>query len=64
MGLYCHIAGTIHDIGPSLTHKKVIVEKFLQNIPTPDIARMTQHTEEACDRYIKAFKKVRMLYGE
>jgi hypothetical protein len=25
---------------------------------------MTQHTEEACDRYIKAFKKVRMLYGK
>jgi hypothetical protein len=29
----------------------VIIAKFLQNIPTPDIARMTQHTEEACDRY-------------
>jgi len=55
---------TVHDIGPSLTHKKVIIEKFLQGIPTPDISRMTQHTEEACDRYIKAFKKVRMLYGK
>jgi len=54
---------TVHDIGPSLTHKKVIIEKFLQGIPTPDISRMTQHTEEACDRYIKAFKKVRMLHG-
>ena len=50
--------------GPSLTHKKVIIEKFLQGIPTPDISRMTQHTEEACDRYIKAFKKVRMLHGK
>ena len=56
--------GTIHDIGPSMTHKKVIIAKFLQGIPTPDIARTTQHTEEACDRYIKAFKKVRMLYGK
>jgi hypothetical protein len=55
--------GTIHDIGPSLTHKKVIVALFLQNVPTPDIARKTCHTEEACDRYIKAFKKVKMLYG-
>jgi hypothetical protein len=45
-----------------MTHKKVIIGKFLQNIPTPDIARMTQHTEEACDRYIKAFKKVKMLH--
>jgi hypothetical protein len=56
--------GTVHDIGPSMTHKKVIIAKFLQGIPTPDIARTTQHTEEACDRYIKAFKKVRMLHGK
>ena len=55
--------GTIHDIGPSLTHKKVIVALFLQNVPTPDIARKTCHTEEACDRYIKAFKRVKMVYG-
>jgi len=55
--------GTIHDIGPSLTHKKVIISLFLQNVPTPDIARKTCHTEEACDRYIKAFKRVKMLYG-
>lgn len=55
--------GTIHDIGPSLTHKKVIVALFLQNVQTPDIARKTCHTEEACDRYIKAFKRVKMLYG-
>ena len=55
--------GTIHDIGPSLTHKKLIVSLFLQNIPTPDISRKTCHTEEACDRYIKAFKKVRTLHG-
>ncbi len=63
-GVILPYRGTVHDIGPSLTHKKVIIEKFLQGIPTPDISRMTQHTEEACDRYIKAFKKVRLLYGK
>lgn len=63
-GVILPYRGTIHDIGPSLTHKKVIIEKFIQGIPTPDISRMTQHTEEACDRYIKAFKKVRMLHGK
>jgi hypothetical protein len=41
----------------------VIVSLFLQNIPTPDISRSTCHTEEACDRAIKAFKRVKMLYG-
>ena len=40
----------------------MIIAKFLQNIPTPDIARMTQHTEEAFDRYIKAFKKVSIVH--
>jgi predicted transcriptional regulator len=61
-GVILPYRGTIHDIGPSMTHKKVIITKFLQGIATPDIARTTQHTEEACDRYIKAFKKVRMLH--
>lgn len=55
--------GTIHDIGRATTHKKIIIGLFLKNIPTPDIARMTGHTEEACDRYIKAFKRVRTLNG-
>lgn len=55
--------GTIHDLGRALTHKKMIVGHFLKNVQTPDISRITGHTEEACDRYIKAYKKVRTLYG-
>lgn len=55
--------GTIHDLGRAITHKKIIIGHFLKNVPTPDIARITGHTEEACDRYIKAFKKVRTLHG-
>ncbi|MCE8426754.1 MAG: DUF1670 domain-containing protein [Candidatus Methanoperedens sp.] len=34
----------------------------MKNVPTPDISRITDHTEEACDRYIKAYKNVRNLY--
>ena len=45
--------GTVHDMGPTLTHKKIIIQQFVQNIPTPG----TSHSEEACDRYIKGFKK-------
>jgi hypothetical protein len=56
--------GTIHDMGPTLTHKKIILHQFLRNIPTPEIARRTSHSEEACDRYIKGFKKVRKLYED
>jgi hypothetical protein len=56
--------GSIHDMGPTLTHKTVIIKQFLQNVPTPEIARRTSHSEEACDRYIKAFKKVRKLFED
>lgn len=50
--------GIIHDIGRALTHKRIIVRLFKQGYQTPEIARKTNHTEEACDRYIKAYKKV------
>lgn len=56
--------GTVHDMGPTLTHKKIIIEKFVRNIPTPEIARRTSHSEEACDRYIKGFKKVQKLHAD
>lgn len=56
--------GTIHDMGPTLTHKMIIIQQFVRNVPTPEIARRTSHSEEACDRYIKAFKKVRKLYED
>jgi len=41
----------------------MIIGHFLKNVLTPDISRITGHTEEACDRYTKAYKKVRTLYG-
>jgi predicted transcriptional regulator len=44
-----------------MTHKKIILELYKKGYQTPDIARMTSHTEKACDRYIKACKKVEML---
>lgn len=53
--------GIIHDIGRAMTHKKIILELYKKGYQTPDIARMTNHTEKACDRYIKAYKKVEML---
>jgi hypothetical protein len=63
-GVVLPYRGTVHDIGPTLTHKKIIIQQFVRNIPTPEIARRTSHSEEACDRYIKGFKKVLKLHGE
>jgi len=53
--------GTIHDLGRTFTHKKIIVSYYLDGMLTPDIARRCDHSEEACDRYIRAFNRVRML---
>ncbi|MHC1569331.1 MAG: DUF1670 domain-containing protein [Candidatus Syntropharchaeia archaeon] len=53
--------GTIHDLGRAITHKRIIIRLYLEGYLTPEIARRTKHSEEACDRYIRAFNKVRML---
>ena len=53
--------GIVHDIGRAVTHKKIILNLYRKGYQTPDIARMTNHTQEACDRYIKAYKKVEKL---
>jgi len=51
--------GTIHDIGPSVTHKKKIIEKlFLEGKPVEDVMRETHHSADAVHRYIVAFKQV------
>lgn len=53
--------GIMHDIGRAITHKRIIVNLYLQGYLVPDIARKTSHSETAVDRYIKSFNKVRML---
>lgn len=51
--------GTIHDMGPTLTHKKEIVRKlFLEGKSVEQVQRETDHSPEAIHRYIQAFKQV------
>lgn len=51
--------GTIHDIGPTLTHKKPIIKKlFLEGKSVQQVARETRHSPEAIHRYICNFKQV------
>jgi DNA-binding CsgD family transcriptional regulator len=56
--------GTIHDLGMAMTHKKIIIKLFLEGHLTPAIARITNHSEAAVDRYIRAFEKVNLLKNE
>lgn len=51
--------GTIHDIGPSLTHKKIIIEKlFIEKKTVQQVSRETYHSLQAIQRYISTFKQV------
>ena len=55
--------GTIHDMGPTLTHKKEIIERlFLQGKSVEQVMRETYHSAEAITRYIVAFKQVLLCH--
>ncbi len=51
--------GTIHDMGPTFTHKKIIIDKlFLQQKTVQQTARETYHSLPAIQRYISGFRQV------
>jgi Protein of unknown function (DUF1670) len=51
--------GTIHDMGPTLTHKALIIPKlFLEKKSFQQVCRETCHSPEAVHRYYAAFKGV------
>ena len=51
--------GTIHDLGPCMTHKKIIINKlFIEQKTVQQVSRETYHSVKAIERYIVAFKQV------
>ncbi len=51
--------GTLHDMGRSLSHKKLICRKrVIEKKSTDQIARETNHTHEAVEIYTNALKRV------
>lgn len=53
--------GMVLDQGSKPTHKAAILNLYEQGYPEIDIARMTNHQIEAVGRYIKNYKRVKML---
>lgn len=53
--------GTVHDIGRSVTHKAEVVRRWLRHESPAEIARVLNHTQEAIDRYIHDFQRIRLL---
>lgn len=55
------IRGTVHDIGPSVSHKAEVVRRFLKGQSPADIARDLRHSQQAVDAYIKDYEITRKL---
>ena len=58
------IKGYVLDQGSSPTHKGVILRLYEKGIAPPDIARITGHSLEAVDRYIKDYERVKVLLSK
>ena len=55
--------GTIHDMGPTLTHKKIIIEKlFIEQKTVQETARETNHSFRAIESYITSFKQILLCH--
>ena len=64
-GIILPTAGTVLDMGRTLTHKKIVVQFALEGLSTQEIARRIYHTPEAVDNYLRLFERVLLLkyYG-
>jgi hypothetical protein len=57
--------GTIHDMGTTLTHKRIIIYKHVVEKKDPSIvARETNHSQPAVDKYLKDFNRVKTLVND
>jgi hypothetical protein len=54
--------GVLHDMGSTITHKPMIVYKYVvEKKPTNIIALETNHSQRAVDHYIRDFNRVKTL---
>lgn len=51
--------GSVHDIGPTLTHKREICRRvIIEGASIEDTARQTNHSPEAVTRYVQDYRRV------
>lgn len=56
--------GNLQDMGSCITHKQEIVYKAIVEGKDPiQVARESNHTQQAVDHYLQAFHRVQTLYG-
>ena len=57
--------GVIHDMGTTLTHKRIIIYKHVVEKKDPSIvARETNHSQLAVDKYLKDYNRVKTLVND
>ena len=56
--------GVWSDIGRSISHRVIIVEKHLQGLTYTEICRQTRHSTKAVKRYINTFGRVATLLSK
>ena len=55
--------GTIHDMGPSVTHKAIICYKRLvEKKPTSQVAEETFHSADEVEYYVQDFRRVQLCH--
>lgn len=57
--------GVIHDMGTTLTHKRIIIYKhFVEKKDPSVVARETNHSQPAVDKYLNDFNRVKTLVND
>jgi len=55
--------GLLHDIGSGISHKALILRKIILEKKDPaDVARETNHSQKAVDRYLNDYHRVKTAY--
>lgn len=62
-GLQVLTRGVYADIGPSVSHKVIIVEMYLSGFVYTEICRRTGHSAKAVKRYVNTFGRVVVLHA-
>ena len=56
--------GALHDMGSTVSHKTIIVTKVILDKKDPAaVAKETNHSQAAVDRYLKDYHRVKMLHN-
>jgi hypothetical protein len=57
--------GNIHDVGTTLTHKSIILYKYVvEKKDAAAVARETNHSQRAVDKYLKDYFRVKTLVND